>query len=147
LATVTVALSFSASNVLAQAIQTSICDLASRPGFYDGKLVVLRALVRGSGLHPPLLVDRRCKMAPRTGIVEEARTRHEHVDHLMSAVHDAFFSSTLNEHRYAQAIFLGTFIAKPLGSSNMELRLGDVYSVKIVEDNDLVPNLPPPPAH
>jgi len=83
--------------------------------------------------------------APGIAFSEEARARHEHVKKLRSAIREAFFSSTLEAHRYVNATFIGTFIAKPANSSDAELKLQDVYSMTFVKDEGLVPRIPPPP--
>lgn len=140
------ALSLGGLKGTAGTIHTSVCELVSRPDLYNRKLVVVRAEIRGSGIHMPQLKDRHCMSSPGVGLGEDAKAQRRHLEKLRNAIHSAFLSSTLNAHKHVEAVLLGTF-ASPLGSVRAELRLRDVYSVNIVEGGDLVPEIPPPTVH
>jgi hypothetical protein len=146
-AVVLLALLVASAEGSALAVNVSICDLARRANFYDHKIVTVRADVRGSGLHTPKLKDRKCLSALEISLGEDNNKHAAHLQELMVAIRSAVHQSTLERRRYVEAIFVGTFFAPSTESPNAELRLRDVKSIKIVEGNDLVPNIPPPPRH
>jgi hypothetical protein len=129
----------------ARVFNVSVCDLVKQPSFYDHKIVIVKADVRGSGLHASRLKDRNCLSASEISLSEDAIHHAGHLRDLMTAIQSAFHDSTSEKRRYVEAVFVGTFFAHSAETSGAELRLKDVNSIRIVEGNDLIPRIPPSP--
>lgn len=128
-----------------RALHASVCDLTSHASFYDHKIVIVKADVRGSGLHAPKLADLHCLSAPGIEMGGDARANEPHLDQLETMIQNAFATSTAKVHRHVKAIFYGTFVAHSEEAPDGELLLRDVYSLSIIEGKDTILPIPPPP--
>lgn len=127
-----------------RATSASVCELTARSSFYDHKVVIVRASVRGSGLHALRLKDEKCLTAQDVAIGEARDGHRRHLQKFMNAVGAAFRESTSTRQMHVEATFVGTFRAHSNDLPSSELLLTDVSSMKFVEGK-LVPEIPAPP--